>query len=165
MALRPSAPSEPPPDRTIPPDGALSLIACQRGQEDVDRVALSAVGFGFAGAELPRLDGHDTVRGQDTNRTRFDPIPVPGRAYVHPGRPCKDFRQHADMLGIEMGDDHKCHRRFARHQPQQFLQRFQTAGRSTDAHDGKGPRGIHHHVAVNLCWGQRITFFTAYQPV
>lgn len=41
------------------------------------------------------------------------------------------------------------------------LRRFQTAGRSADVHDGKGPRGVHDRFAVRGCWRQRIIRFAA----
>ena len=115
---------------------ALRASVWLRAQEHIDRLAL-----GFVGAQLqaePAVDhGHDVI-----GRADIDVIGLRGGAvgcgrHRHAGVAAEDLDEGADVAARQVGDHGEAHAGVDRQGPQQALERFQPARRSTDADDGK----------------------------
>ena len=108
MALRPSVPSLPIPERMMP-IGLFLLVRGQVPEEEIDRRPQPPRRGRFEHLELAVQDGQVGVRRNHVDAVRLDLHPVLHLDDLHLGVPSKEFRHHALMRRLKMLHQDECH--------------------------------------------------------
>ena len=94
-------------------------------------------GFALEKSKFSAGDSHRLVRRDHVNAIALDRRAVQNFRDGNFREAGKNFRQNTVVRGIEVRNEHIGHSCFFRQAGQQFLERFEPAGRSADSDDGK----------------------------
>ena len=114
-------------------NGAFASILGQRLEEGVDRATPLARWCGLDDLEATVADCHRRIRRNYKDTVRFDLDAIDGLDHAHLGRPAKQFRQHAFVVGRQVLDQHERHAGIRRHFGEEAGERFKAAGGSAYA--------------------------------
>ena len=118
-------------------NGAAPLFHRQGTQEGVDgHVRNGRVNTRRKG-ENAAYQAHVCISRDHINVIRFYLDSVRGLHHAHLRLALQQFREKADVLGIEMLDEDKPHASVGRQGLKQFRKCLQAAGRGSDSHDGE----------------------------
>ena len=136
MSSRPSVPSAPVPEKTIPIAPAPWLSASERMKKLTARCWPGPLLRGVS-VNVPSGNRHESVRGNHIHAIRLYPYSRLDLLDRHRGGFRNDLRQHAVMAWVKVLHQHKCHSGVGRQRMKKFLVRFQPARRSPDGHNRK----------------------------
>ena len=113
------------------------LILGQRSKEVVDRPAQAAAIRDLPDANQPLVNRERPVGRDDVDVVRFERLTILRVMDTERRGPGQQFRHQAVVRGIEVHDDDKAEPRLRRHRAEEPFEGVETAGRGTQAHDGK----------------------------
>src|SRR5579871_1614393 len=134
MAFSPMVPSEAVPER-ITPIARLPRVFGQRAKEVVDRQVLRPRLPPSHQVECPVSDAHHLVGGNDVDVVWFHRHALFHLRHGHRGGLGKQLGQQALMSGVEVLHQHQCQAGIRWQGREQFAERFEASGGSTDPYN------------------------------
>ena len=114
-----------------------ALIRGKRDQEIVDCHALTTRLLRQTESQDALVNRHVTIRWNDVDVVQLDWHLVRDFDHRQFGDALQDFRQHADVFGIQVLDQNECHAALRGRTPKKLLEGVQTPGGGANANDWK----------------------------
>ncbi len=122
-------------------DGFFAPGAGQRAEKGIDWQAQHFFAAAVGTDQFVALDHHVFLGRQEENRVGANALAFDDGNGLHARKALQQFVHQALEIRRQVLDDHEGHAAIDRHGAEESFQRLQTAGRSADADDVRGPGG------------------------